>query len=263
MLRLQSPLPERYTDAPRRRAGRRIEAAKPTLGDRVFILGHHYQRDEVMRWADARGDSYRLSVLAQQRPEAEYIVFCGVHFMAESADVLTADHQQVVLPDLNAGCSMADMADLDEVEEAWEALAEVTDIDRVVPITYMNSSAALKAFVGAPRRRGVHLHQRPAGARVGPGRRRRREGDRRPVRGRRGARSCSSPTSTWAATPASASASPRRHAGVEPPPASSAVSPTPTARTPRSCCGRATARCTSASGPSTSPPSAPSTPTAS
>src|SRR5207245_1896029 len=103
--------------------------------------------DDVMRWADARGDSYRLSVLAQEHPEAEYIVFCGVHFMAESADVLTADHQQVILPDLNAGCSMADMADLDEVEEAWESLDQVTDVERLVPITYMNSSAALKAFV--------------------------------------------------------------------------------------------------------------------
>jgi len=126
----------------------RIEAAKATLGSRVFILGHHYQRDEVMRWADARGDSYRLSVLAQEHPEADYIVFCGVHFMAESADILTDDHQQVILPDLNAGCSMADMADLDEVEECWEQLAAVTDIERVIPITYMNSSAALKAFVG-------------------------------------------------------------------------------------------------------------------
>ncbi len=148
MIRLQPPLAERYTAAPDSELEERIAAAKATLGDRLFILGHHYQRDEVMRWADARGDSYRLSVLAQQRPEAEFIVFCGVHFMAESADVLTDDHQQVILPDLNAGCSMADMADLDEVEEAWEALAEVTDIDRVVPITYMNSSAALKAFVG-------------------------------------------------------------------------------------------------------------------
>jgi quinolinate synthase len=101
-----------------------------------------------MRWADARGDSFRLSVLAQERPQAEFIVFCGVHFMAESADILTGDHQQVVLPDLNAGCSMADMADLDAVEEAWESLAEVIDIERLVPITYMNSSAALKAFVG-------------------------------------------------------------------------------------------------------------------
>ncbi|MEO9223455.1 MAG: quinolinate synthase NadA [Acidimicrobiales bacterium] len=126
----------------------RIGAAKAELGERLFILGHHYQRDEVMRWADARGDSYRLSLLAQQRPEAEYIIFCGVHFMAESADVLTGDHQQVVLPDLNAGCSMADMADIDEVEEAWDALDNVIDVERLVPITYMNSSAVIKAFVG-------------------------------------------------------------------------------------------------------------------
>ena len=126
----------------------RIAAAKEALGDRLFILGHHYQRDEVMRWADARGDSFRLSVLAQQRPEADYIVFCGVHFMAESADMLTTPDQQVILPDLNAGCSMADMADIDSVEEAWEALEGIVDIERVVPITYMNSSAALKAFVG-------------------------------------------------------------------------------------------------------------------
>jgi quinolinate synthase len=148
MLRLQPPLPERYTAAPDGELSRRIATAKAALGDRLFILGHHYQRDEVMRWADARGDSYRLSVLAQQRPEAEYIVFCGVHFMAESADVLTDDHQQVILPDLNAGCSMADMADIDEVEQAWEELSAVIDVEQLVPITYMNSSAALKAFVG-------------------------------------------------------------------------------------------------------------------
>jgi quinolinate synthase len=148
MLRLQLPLPERYTTASPEELEARIATARAALGDRVFILGHHYQRDEVMRWADARGDSFRLSVLAKEHPEAEYIVFCGVHFMAESADILTGEHQKVILPDLNAGCSMADMADLDEVEEAWEALAAVTDIERVVPITYMNSSAALKAFVG-------------------------------------------------------------------------------------------------------------------
>jgi len=148
MLRLQEPLHERYTAAPQSELEARIAAAKAALGDRVFILGHHYQRDEVIRWADARGDSYRLSVLAQQQEQAEFIVFCGVHFMAESADVLTGDHQKVILPDLNAGCSMADMADIDEVEEAWEAIAAVTDISRVVPVTYMNSSAALKAFVG-------------------------------------------------------------------------------------------------------------------
>ena len=148
MLRLQAPLPAAYRDASLEELAARIGAAKATLGSRVFILGHHYQRDEVMRWADARGDSFRLSVLAQERPEADYIVFCGVHFMAESADILTADHQQVVLPDLNAGCSMADMADLEEVEEAWDALGDVIDVERLVPITYMNSSAALKAFVG-------------------------------------------------------------------------------------------------------------------
>jgi quinolinate synthase len=151
MLRLQAPLAERYTAASADELVARIGAAKATLDSRVFILGHHYQRDEVMRWADARGDSFRLSVLAKEHPEAEFIVFCGVHFMAESADVLTGPGQQVILPDLNAGCSMADMADLDSVEEAWEALATATDIERVIPITYMNSSAALKAFVGRHR----------------------------------------------------------------------------------------------------------------
>ncbi len=148
MLRLQRPLPERYTTASEADLAESIQAAKNRLGERLFVLGHHYQRDEVMRWADARGDSFRLSVLAQQRPEAAYIVFCGVHFMAESADILTSDDQAVILPDLNAGCSMADMADLDQVEETWEYLTRTTDIERFVPITYMNSSAALKAFVG-------------------------------------------------------------------------------------------------------------------
>jgi quinolinate synthase len=149
MIRLQGALPERYTDASPDQLAAWIGAAKATLGDRLFILGHHYQRDEVMAWADARGDSFGLSKMAAERTDAEFIVFCGVHFMAESADVLTADHQQVLLPDLNAGCSMADMADIDAVEEAWDALATVTDVERIVPITYMNSSAALKAFVGA------------------------------------------------------------------------------------------------------------------
>ncbi len=148
MIRLQTPLEERYTKAPDDELAERIAAAKATLGERLFILGHHYQRDEVIRWADARGDSFKLAKLASQRPEAEYIVFCGVHFMAEAADILTADHQQVVLPDLNAGCSMADMADIDAVEEAWEDLDAVVDLSRVVPITYMNSAANLKAFVG-------------------------------------------------------------------------------------------------------------------
>ncbi len=148
MLRIQSALPEGYTTATPEELEGRIAAAKAALGDRLFILGHHYQRDEVMRWADARGDSFALSRMAAAQETAEYIVFCGVHFMAESADVLTGDHQTVILPDLNAGCSMADMADIDSVEEAWETIEGITDIERVVPITYMNSSAALKAFVG-------------------------------------------------------------------------------------------------------------------
>src|SRR3954462_13522593 len=132
MLRLQSPLPERYTSATPEELSAWIGTARAALGDRLFILGHHYQRDEVMRWADARGDSYRLSVLAQERPEADHIVFCGVHFMAETADILTDDHQSVILPDLNAGCSMADMADVEEVTVVWESLAAVTDITQVV-----------------------------------------------------------------------------------------------------------------------------------
>src|SRR3954463_1800150 len=126
----------------------RARAAKARLGEKVFVLGHHYQRDEVIEFADVTGDSFKLARDAAARPEAEYIVFCGVHFMAESADILTADRQTVILPDLNAGCSMADMADIDEVTEAWEELARTTDIEQVVPITYMNSSAAIKAFVG-------------------------------------------------------------------------------------------------------------------
>ena len=148
MLRLQNALPDAYSSASPEELADRIRTAKEVLGSRVFILGHHYQRDEVMVWADARGDSFGLSRIAADQTEAEYIVFCGVHFMAESADILTGDHQPVILPDLNAGCSMADMADIDSVEEAWETLAAVTDIDRVVPVTYMNSSAPLKAFVG-------------------------------------------------------------------------------------------------------------------
>jgi quinolinate synthase len=148
MLRLQVPLPDPYTTASAAELEASIRAAKATLGDRLLVLGHHYQRPEVFRWADATGDSFKLARFAADNERATDIVFCGVHFMAESADVLTADHQRVILPDLNAGCSMADMADLDQVEEAWDALADVVDVDRVVPITYMNSSAALKAFVG-------------------------------------------------------------------------------------------------------------------
>jgi len=148
MLRLQAPLPDRYTLASADELDAWIADAKRALGERLVILGHHYQRDEVIKWADARGDSFKLARFAADNDRATDIVFCGVHFMAESADVLTADHQRVILPDLNAGCSMADMADIDQVEECWDTLADVTDVSQIVPITYMNSSAALKAFVG-------------------------------------------------------------------------------------------------------------------
>jgi quinolinate synthase len=126
----------------------RARAAKQALGDRVFVLGHHYQRDEVIQFADVTGDSFKLARDAAARPDAEYIVFCGVHFMAESADILTSDAQKVVLPDLAAGCSMADMAAIPQVEAAWDLLTEVGAADSTVPVTYMNSSAAIKGFVG-------------------------------------------------------------------------------------------------------------------
>ena len=126
----------------------RIELARKELGKRVVILGHHYQRDDVIRHADLTGDSYQLSVMASQT-DAEFIVFCGVHFMAESADILGKPQQRVILPDLGAGCSMADMATIDQVEDAWEQLREIGILqNKVAPITYMNSSAAIKAFCG-------------------------------------------------------------------------------------------------------------------
>jgi quinolinate synthase len=126
----------------------RVDAARSELGKRVIVLGHHYQRDDVIRHADLTGDSYQLSVMASQT-DAEYIVFCGVHFMAESADILGKDFQRVVLPDLGAGCSMADMATIEQVEDAWEQLREIGMLkNKVAPITYMNSSAAIKAFCG-------------------------------------------------------------------------------------------------------------------
>jgi quinolinate synthase len=126
----------------------RARAAKEALGERVFVLGHHYQRDEVIQFADVTGDSFKLARDAAGRPEAEFIVFCGVHFMAESADILTAPEQKVILPDLSAGCSMADMARIAQVEDAWDALADAGLQDLVVPVTYMNSSADIKAFCG-------------------------------------------------------------------------------------------------------------------
>ena len=125
----------------------RIAAAKARLGQDVVILGHHYQRDEVVKFADFRGDSLKLSFQASQA-EARYIVFCGVHFMAESADILRREHQTVILPDLNAGCSMADMADIGQVEACWSELSSLLDSRKVIPVTYMNSTAAIKAFTG-------------------------------------------------------------------------------------------------------------------
>ncbi|MBA4084204.1 MAG: quinolinate synthase [Kytococcus sp.] len=126
----------------------RARAAKDALGDSVFVLGHHYQRDEVIEFADTTGDSFKLAKEAAARPDAPYIVFCGVHFMAESADILTSDEQAVVLPDLAAGCSMADMAALHQVQECWDELVEAGVAGSTVPVTYMNSSAAIKAFTG-------------------------------------------------------------------------------------------------------------------
>src|SRR4029078_5556407 len=126
----------------------RAEAAKAALGDKVFVLGHHYQRDEVIQFADVTGDSFKLARDAAARPDAPYIVFFGVDFIAESADILTNDQQTVILPDLAAGCSMADMARIQQVEAAWDALADAGGADVTVPITYMNSSADIKAFCG-------------------------------------------------------------------------------------------------------------------
>lgn len=126
----------------------RARAAKAALGDRVFVLGHHYQRDEVIQFADVTGDSFKLAREAADRPDAEFIVFCGVHFMAESADILTSDDQAVILPDMAAGCSMADMAGISQVEDAWMQLEEAGIAAHTVPVTYMNSTAAIKAFCG-------------------------------------------------------------------------------------------------------------------
>ena len=126
----------------------RARRAKAALGGRLFVLGHHYQRDEVIQFADVTGDSFKLAREAAARPEAEFIVFCGVHFMAESADILTSPEQKVILPDLAAGCSMADMARLSQVEDAWDVLADAGVADATIPVTYMNSSADIKAFCG-------------------------------------------------------------------------------------------------------------------
>jgi quinolinate synthase len=143
----QVVLPDEIRSAGADEMQERIAAAKRSLGDRLVILGHHYQRDEVIRHADFTGDSFKLAQHAASKPEAEFIVFCGVHFMAESADILSADHQKVILPDLTAGCTMADMAETDQVEDCWDAVTAVIG-DDIMPVTYMNSTAGLKAFVG-------------------------------------------------------------------------------------------------------------------
>ncbi len=128
MLKITTALPEEYRLASPEELASRIASAKDALGSRLLVLGHHYQRDDVMRFCDARGDSLGLSRLAAERHDAAYVVFCGVHFMAESADILTGEDQAVILPDLAAGCSMADMADIEDVETAWDEIAGVTDI---------------------------------------------------------------------------------------------------------------------------------------
>src|SRR5438093_12675754 len=144
---LQTLLPDRFARLNDNETDTRICEARARLGRRLVILGHHYQRDEVIKFADVRGDSFKLAQWAANRKDAEYIVFCGVHFMAESADILSADYQKVLLPDLSAGCSMADMAALDQVETCWEELERVTS-GKIIPVTYMNSAAAIKAFCG-------------------------------------------------------------------------------------------------------------------
>ena len=138
---------ENYLALPDHTMDERIAAARAKLGSTTLLLGHHYQRDEVIRFADATGDSYKLCKVAAET-DAKYIVFCGVHFMAESADVLGREGQQVILPDLNAGCSMADMAEISQVEACWEALERLGVADEIIPLTYINSTAAIKAFCG-------------------------------------------------------------------------------------------------------------------
>lgn len=146
-MQLLGTLPTQYANMTIEQMEERIEAIKARLGSRLFLPAHHYQKDEVVQFADATGDSLQLARLAEQMNEAEFIVFCGVHFMAETADMLTREDQLVILPDMRAGCSMADMADIDQTEIAWEELTNQFS-DSIIPITYVNSTAAIKAFVG-------------------------------------------------------------------------------------------------------------------
>lgn len=140
-------LPERYSRLTEGEMKGRIREIKKSFGKKLFIPGHHYQKDEVIEFADARGDSLKLARICAEQKEAEFIVFCGVHFMAETADMLTGDHQKVILPDMRAGCSMADMADIDQTERGWKVMQKELG-DTILPLTYVNSTAAIKAFVG-------------------------------------------------------------------------------------------------------------------
>ena len=143
----QPPIPADYSELSIDQIAERIERHRRDFGERLVILGHHYQQDDVIRFADFTGDSLKLSQIAAQQQQAQYVVFCGVHFMAESADILTDDSVAVILPDMSAGCSMADMADIDQVEEAWDFLTDAAE-GTIVPITYVNSAATVKAFCG-------------------------------------------------------------------------------------------------------------------
>ena len=143
----QVSLPEKYREMDREEMENRVRDIKKAFGTRLFIPGHHYQKDEVIKFADARGDSLKLARISASNDEAEFIVFCGVHFMAETADMLTGDHQKVILPDMRAGCSMADMADIDQTVSGWRQMTDVFG-DTILPLTYVNSTAAIKAFVG-------------------------------------------------------------------------------------------------------------------
>ena len=238
----QGELPVEYRDASEEELDARIRAAKATLGDRVVILGHFYQREEVVRHADYVGDSFQLANAAKARSDAEAIVFCGVHFMAETADLLSTPEQAVILPNLAAGCSMADMANIDQVEECWEQLEEVfgpldapgpDGLVPVIPVTYMNSVGATQGLLRAPRRHRLHVVER-----------------RRPCSsGRSSAASacCSSPTSTSDATRRRrwACRSSRCRCGTRT--SRSAATTAATSRTAASSSGTASARCTAAS----------------
>ncbi len=174
----------------------RLRAVKAEMGESLLVLGHHYQQDEVIAFADIRGDSYKLAKMAAESRDCRWIAFCGVHFMAETADILTGPEVGVVLPDMAAGCSMADMADLDSVEAAWSDLGEIVDTEDITPVTYINSAADLKAFCGRQARWDrLHVASNARALRA----------DQRSPGGRA---CCSSPTSTSAGTPRARWASP-------------------------------------------------------